>query len=180
VTPALTARKLGRIHRIRFVCPASVFAVLAGVDELAEGATICSPALTGDGTGASGIAATSPCGAAAVNSKPTFCCAIAGARANRKITQLIANRIKLPVLIKSTPLILRTGQFLFFSLEAGFRKPQLESLMSLVKFGSTFSSIAASEIWKRVRSGRRQSTLVLSKLSVCGLTGTSKCANSAC
>jgi hypothetical protein len=173
VTPALTARKLGRIHRIRFVCPWSGFALLADDDELVEGAVLCSSALTDDGSGASGIAvaATSPCGVAAVNSKPAFCCAIAGVRANRKITPLVTNRIKSPVLIKSTPLILRTGQSLLCSLETGFRRSQLESLMSLVNFGSTFSSIATSENWKRVRSGRRQSTLVLSKSCVCGRTG---------
>ena len=111
MTPALTARKLGMIHRIRLVCCASsAFAVLADADELGVDAALCSPALTADGTGASGIAATSPCGAAAVNSKPAFCCAIAGVKANRKIAGLIKNRTKSPVLIKSTPFILRGGQ----------------------------------------------------------------------
>src|ERR1700733_4726127 len=105
LTPALTARKLGMIHRIRLVCCASsAFAVLADADELGVDAALCSPALTADGTGASGIAATSPCGAAAVNSKPAFCCAIAGVKAKRNITQPIANRIKSPVLIRETPL----------------------------------------------------------------------------
>src|ERR1700733_14007687 len=71
LTPALTARKLGMIHRIRLVCcPSSGFAVLADDDGAVEGATLWSPSLTGDGRGASGmaVAATSPCGVAAVNS----------------------------------------------------------------------------------------------------------------
>ena len=155
MTPALTARKLGRIHRIRFVCPWSGFAVLADGDELVEGAVLCSPGLTEDGTGASGIAvaATSPCGVAAVSSKPAFCCAIAGVRANRKIARLITNCIKSPVLIKSTPLILRTGRPLL--LYPRDRIPQIPTrvfdvackLWFYIFFDSSIEKLDESPLW---------------------------------
>jgi hypothetical protein len=106
LTPALTARKFGTIHRIRLVCcPSSGFAAVEVDDELVGEEGLCPPAGTGEGVGASGMtaAATSPRGGSAGNSKPALSYAVHGARANTKIAPLITNRVDSPILIKSTP-----------------------------------------------------------------------------
>jgi hypothetical protein len=149
LAPALTARKLGTIHRIRLVCCPSCG--LAAFEEDAE------PAV-GEGVGASGIAvtATSLCWGRADESKPAFSCAIAGIKANKKTAPLITSRIV------ASPHSAKTAghhgraveiqreehrrpgnvKTIEFHSKDRFCKLTFGSLMPPGNFGSTFSSIA--------------------------------------
>src|SRR6201996_8334638 len=95
--PALTARKLGTIHRIRFVCcpwPGAKVSELA--DELGEGEELCCPSAA-EGVGASGNAAAAVsvgCRADDKGNPPRFW-ATPGKKASRQIAPVRKTRIPL-------------------------------------------------------------------------------------
>src|ERR1700733_15723020 len=96
--PALTARKLGTIQRIRLVCCPSPGANVSELaDELLEVEEFCCPSGAAEGVGASGnaVAAISVRCEAGDRGNPARSCATPGIGASRQIKPVMRTRIHL-------------------------------------------------------------------------------------
>src|SRR3984885_14531180 len=96
--PALTARKLGTIQRIRLVCcPSPGPNVSEAADEVLGGGELCCPSGAAEGVGASGsaVAAISVRCEAGDRGRPALSCAAPGIRASRQIPPVTITRIHL-------------------------------------------------------------------------------------